>query len=464
MIISAHQRRLALHPPGQTPQSRAHIESESRDRIEQRLSHITTIAVAVVRVCIVLLAGMSLVWHIAPATRVGILLLALVLALITFSLGYTRQPPFWLALIGDGITLTLLLYATGGAQSPLLGLTLVLIVQGALLGDGRDALAGGGIGIAILLLLNLLESAGTGAMLIPLLAIHLIGGVGGAWLCEQARLIVDDLLDRAARLDRQQHDGVCAKRTIEWYKDNLQINDCDTIEALVRLAATRAAVIAGGGATIELAGAAWAAGLSPVSGRILQLPIAGVKGQLTIYRNPGELDQGQHDAIESLAAMVGLRAAQMRDATRMQRQQASLQALWEVAGMVRALPDIQRALAEACQRLASALDLDWLALFTFDDRQALAPVQIARGRSTGGAPRLSPAQVRVAAEAMRAERPLVRSEDGAVLACLPVRLDGYTPMVLAAHGDAADAASQTLLMILADLIADRVRAEAALAG
>src|SRR6185503_20730684 len=101
-------------------------------------------------------------------------------------------------------------------------------------------------------------------------------------------------------------------------------------------------------------------------------------------------------------------------------QQTALMTLWEVAGVLRLAPDSQDAAHEACRRVAAALDLDWLALLAHDEHQALATLLIARGQACGPAPRLNGAQIRVAAEALRAGRPLVRSEGVRVLTCLPI--------------------------------------------
>jgi hypothetical protein len=50
----------------------------------------------------------------------------------------------------------------------------------------------------------------------------------------------------------------------------------------------------------------------------------------------------------------------------------------------------------------------------------------------------------------------VRAEDGAALVCLPVRPAGHAPLVIVARGDPGDSVSQTLLMLLGDLIAGSV--------
>ncbi|HWQ11603.1 MAG TPA: hypothetical protein VNL77_02320, partial [Roseiflexaceae bacterium] len=147
------------------------------------------------------------------------------------------------------------------------------------------------------------------------------------------------------------------------------------------------------------------------------------------------------------------RAGELRAAGLLQRQQDGVMALWEAVGMVRAAPGLDDTMRDAFRRLARALDLDWLALVGPGERQLVTALMIVRGRPGAEAPRIQAGQLRVAAEAMRAGRPLVRTEGSAALACLPMRLGDDTPLVLAARGDTSEVGTQALLMVFGDLVA-----------
>jgi hypothetical protein len=90
---------------------------------------------------------------------------------------------------------------------------------------------------------------------------------------------------------------------------------------------------------------------------------------------------------------------------------------------------------------------------------ALAPFVIARGHSRGSMPTISGAQLRVAAEALRGERPLIRREGAHMLLCLPICLAGHAPMVVAAYDTNDDASTQALLMLFGNLLAERLAAD-----
>src|SRR5262249_17438711 len=72
------------------------------------------------------------------------------------------------------------------------------------------------------------------------------------------------------------------------------------------------------------------------------------------------------------------------------------------------------------------------------------------------APRLTGAQLRVAAEALRTKSTLIRSEGRQALTCLPIRLLSGTPIILAVHGEKLDAAAQALLMLFGEMLVERI--------
>jgi hypothetical protein len=388
--------------------------------------------------------------------------LAIALGGLALVLGHTRRLSGVAALTSDSVAIALLVYGTSGPRSPFLALTLALILQGGLLGGSQGALAGSGAGGAILLSLHKTLHGQPDPTVGDLAVLQLACGLTAAWLWRRAQMFLGALRDDVGQQKQGTRELDRARQLLSWQRLNLQIASCATLEQLARLATSQAANIAGAAATVELASSAHASDTQGSEDHT-RLPIPGGAslGLITICRGRDALSQGQRDALEHLAALIGLRDAALRSVAGQERQQAALTALWEISGLLRVADRGHEIVRDACGRLAAALDLDWLAVLVPDERHSLAPLLVARGRAGGYAPSISGAQLRLAAEALRAEHPLVRQEGAAVTACLPICLVGRTPLVLAARGNATDAATQTLLMLFGELIADRLAANGA---
>jgi hypothetical protein len=449
--------------------------------IDRQLGQLANAAAAATRGLLVLFGGLALWRQTPPATLVGALYAALALAGLMIGLSLVQRPPFSIALVADSLTAGLLLLGTGGAGSPLLGLLLLLSVQGGVLGGGRDALAGSGAGIVVFLLLNCVSGPMPAGPAAAVIGAQLLFGAATAWVCDRAGAMLTALSTDAA--SREGRAGGQADRIMAtWWRHGQQINECATLEDLTRLVTQAATSIADAATSVELPGArvpdravgASAQGRSVEAGgghgrgpsvagdaRIVRIPIVGPgsAGCLAVYRAPDELDPLVRAALEHLALLAAARTAALRCADQLRRQQEALLALWQIAGVLRAAPDLQRALRESAGQLAAVLDLRWLAVLAPDERRGLALVLLARGRCGEEAPRLNGAQLRVAAEALRGERPLVRSEGAETLACLPIRLKDGTSLVLVARGAAQDAATQALLMLFGTMIIDRLEAD-----
>jgi hypothetical protein len=261
--------------------------------------------------------------------------------------------------------------------------------------------------------------------------------------------------DRSARQDRCAGDRERLALARNLQRFNLEVGECKTIATLERLATERAAAIASAAALVQFSGPV---AHTPTTSdtQAFCLPLSGDQGTLTIFRAQDELSQAQYRELEYLAVLVGAQAARLLGAVRLARQQAALLALWQVAGVLRSALAPEEALGEACGRMAAALDLNWLSLMAPDERQSVSILLISRGDRGKPAPRLTGAQLRVAAEALRTESALIRSEGRQALTCLPVQLLGGTPVILAAHGEKLDAAAQALLMLFGEMIVERL--------
>jgi hypothetical protein len=80
----------------------------------------------------------------------------------------------------------------------------------------------------------------------------------------------------------------------------------------------------------------------------------------------------------------------LRSITLLRRHHQALTALWEGAGLLRATPDLRATLSDVCQRIAAALELEWLALIGLDERQIPAPFLFARGNGQDHRPGCNP--------------------------------------------------------------------------
>jgi hypothetical protein len=386
--------------------------------------------------CIVLLLG-SIAWR-AELTNSLALGAGLLVAALTLIAPAFWPLPTWATLPADALALGLLIVASGGAASPFLALTLALVALGALVGGSRDALVGGGLGVVALLLVGLVGQQGRGELLVGMAMAEVAAAGLVTWALGPGRGLLAGVM--AAPLEQPSDDAL---RALEWQASG-------TPEELRRRTAERAISIATAPVTVDLGDGQYT-GPGGSSGYALTIPVAGAPGRIIIHTSGAAPGQPQREALEHLAALAALRAGELRAAQTIQRQQEAMLALWETAGIARLAPGFDDTLRDACRRLARALDLEWLAVVGPSERQMIAPLIIVPGRD-GEAPRMQGAQLRVAAEAMRAGRPLIRSEGDATLACLPMRLGDETPLALAALGDTSEAGTQALLMVFGDMV------------
>lgn len=410
------------------------------------------LAVSALRGLPLLLAAL---WWIAGApAHLPALLLALAASAASLTLDRARPLPPWAALLPDAAAIGLLLHATGDAASPFLALTLTLVAIGWLSGGSRDALMGGGAGLVALLLVSLIGPDHGRAAALAMAAAQVAVTLFLALMRPFREPAPADPI-----ADRRRDEAV---RALGWQRLNrATLSSCDDAAELERRAAERAATISGAHAAVDLSGAL---GRAPEGDALIfSIAIAGARpGRLVVYAGSDALDHAQREALEDLTELTGMRAAELLACGRLQRQQDAMLALWEAAGMVRAAPGLDDTLRDACRRIARALDLDWLAVLGPNEQRTIAPLLVVAGQS-GEAPRLDGSQLRVAAEAMRAGRPLVRSEGRVELICLPMHAMSDTPLVLMARGGASEAGTQALLMVFGDLVAASLSASYELA-
>ena len=417
--------------------------------MDTRIHRIGDYGTVVFRAVLLLICGIEMLVSQTTPLEQPFLMVALVIASGALIAGGTFAMPAWMLLVADGAAVGALILATGSSASPLLLLVPALVVQGSLLAEERDALVGAGIGITLLLLVAVLDPARTTNLLTEIVAVHVIVSIAALWGSRQIRLTLTRLREDIAQRAQADQERVELHRALEWQRQNLKaFGACDSFDELRRCAVERAALIVDAPVSLDDA-------TMPGAPACHTLTIAGV-GRLVIRRASAELSRSQRDSLDHLIEIALQRAAALRSITVLHRHHQALTALWEGAGLLRATLDLRATLSDVCQRIAAALDLEWLALIGLDERQMPAPFLFARGNGQGPSLRLQPVHIRLAAEALRGGRALVRIEQGQTLAFLPVRVAGETSLVLAARGAVDDAALQALLLLFGDLVAERL--------
>jgi hypothetical protein len=430
-------------------------------RIEQRLARLKYVAAGCARLLVLILGLLTFHWRVLMPVSAPVVALSIALGCLALALGYSRRVTGWPALSLDSITIALLIYGTGGANSPLLPLTLLPILLGGLIGNSNGALAGCGAGVATLLIINLPRPHPMNAIVAELALLHVVFGLAVSYLWRRADELMASLRDDLHVMPEANTDLESVPPAIRWQQLNRQLAECVTLEQLIHLTISYAATIAEAAARVELASLARANGSEIEGPRTTQIaiPSEDLNGRIIIDIPRSELSLAQRDELDHLASLVGLRCAALRRAAWQERQQAALAALWEISGLLRVATTRQDHVRDGLTRLAIALDLTWLALLGSNEYHTLAPMMIVRGRTGRGTPTISGAQLRVATEALRGERPLVRAEGADALACQPICLAGHAPLVLVAYGNAGDAATQALLMLFGNLVVERLASD-----
>jgi hypothetical protein len=432
-------------------------------RRKQRLLQLKRTAAGGTRAMFILVGLLALRWQMLAAISLPIILIGAILGCVTLILGYTQRLAGWPALLFDSVTLVLLIKGTGGVASPLLALTLLLILQGGLLGGSNGALAGSAASIAILLMLNLTMRHPINTIVVDLTFLYVVCGFSCSWLLQRAGALLSSSLDDLDQPQQDASEAESTRSTNRWPRIYLQIAACTTLDQLERLTISLATTIMRCDITVELPSGRRADDPIVRDGAVTCIPIPAddTCGLITVGVPANELSLVQREALEQLASLVAQRSDALQRAAWQKRQESALAALWEISGLLRITHTRYENVRDGLGRLASALDLHWLALLVPNELQTLAPIMIVRGRATSIAPLISGAHLRVATEALRGERPLVRAEGDDVLACLPICLAGHAPLVLVARGNAADAATQALLMLFGNLLAERLACDSA---
>lgn len=254
---------------------------------------------------------------------------------------------------------------------------------------------------------------------------HLVVAIQQTILLLGALMLRRHLQHALGEANAQERERAAAEREIQtlrqavqWQQELSTIANCVSLEELRRRATSHSLTIGGGS-----------------------------------QRRLATMSDTQSTALQMLSTVIALRSSALELLAWREQQRQALDSLWHIAGLLR-IPGATQGnlLQEPLRQLAQALDLDWLVLLAPHSHAPIAAVLTVFGHATPGAT-LSAAQLRVATEALRSEQPLVRHEGPAALACLPILRVGHAPMVMVARGGAAEEATQSILLLLGDLLA-----------
>jgi len=356
----------------------------------------------------------------------------------------------WGVLIADGIVLAVLFNVTGGVTSPLLVCAVVPVVLGITHGEPRDVLIGAGIGAALAIVPSLARGASPEASAVAILGIIVITCAAGLGVLQQRIRAAGRL---AERLEAAAHDTRIVRdveNLLAWQHDARQAlatADIDGIhQAIERCGAALGAV----GTGVILPGQHAPDGR--LSGTRFPFTSERGRGAIIVASERSALQPSQLLGLNQLADLTSARIAELEQRWQTNQHADVLTILWQASGMIRLAQQDDAVVNDVSRRLATVLTLEWLAILTDDDVGGVAPLMLVQG-SSAMLPRIHIAHLRVAGEAMRTNRQLVRNEGAAVLFCTPLEpIDGQ-PRVLAAYGaDGHDAGAQAALMLFGGMV------------
>lgn len=419
-------------PPSRLPQ------------LERRLDEIVAQAIMATRIVVVAIALSAL----AGSTRgeqigIGISIVMTVLMLICeqrFSL------PYWLRLAGDGAIVALLVSATGGVFSPILGVVVALIPLGVLHGGSRDAIAATSMGIVILLVIALLDMPRVSDGLFAVLCVHFMAGAVVAWLSHMVQGAVACLYTGVQAQTAPSITKTHTERFAAWQHANLQVVEAESQSELMQAARERAYDIVGATVDIYLAGTQTPVLTNKTDSFVISSAYADEQIAMVVHRNPALLDAMQHEALAQLLVLVRMRSLMLMSREQRARDYDAMLILWQMINRAddSVLPDQ----VTVSQRLVQVLGLDGLAMVSPGADSTIDAIWQTPTHSNW-VNDLSDTHYFSLVDALRHEE--LRLVGDRVMV-VPAQYDGLVPRALMVCGSVHDANIQRIVMMFADLV------------
>lgn len=419
-------------PPSRLPQ------------LERRLTDIVAQAIIAVRVLMLAIMVSAL----AGSTRGEQIAVAICMALtVTMMIGEQRvSMPYWFRLAGDGAIVALLISATGGIFSPVIGVVLMLILLGVLHGGSRDAVAATSMGIVILLVVALLDMPRVSDGLLAVLCVQFVAGMSIAWLSNMVQGAISCLYTGVQPQAAPIITKTYTERFAAWQHENLRVVEAESQAELMQTARERAYDIVGAAVDIYLAGAATPVFTNKTDSFVISSTQSDEQSAMVVYRNPALLDAMQHEALAQLLVLVRMRSLMLSTRDQRARDYDAMLVLWQMISQ----HDEQRGIDQVTvsNRLVDVLGLDGLAMVSPGPERTIEALWQTPANS-GWVDALDDSYYEVLVDALRNEEMRIADEDVMVI---PAQYNGTTPQAVMVRGAVNDSNIQRIVMMFADLV------------
>src|SRR5262245_11562792 len=202
-------------------------------RVEQRLARLKEAAINSVRTGVILLGILAFHWKTSIPISRSMLAISVIVGCAVIAVGYARCLAGWWALVLDSITITFLLYGTGGSNSPLLALTLLPMLLGGLMFNSNGVLAGSVAGVAMLLIPTSTRQHPISAIVAELALLQVACGLASSMLWRRAEALLTSLSQSLDRVPGAKDEAY--QQTDHWQQFYREIAASMTLDQLVRL-------------------------------------------------------------------------------------------------------------------------------------------------------------------------------------------------------------------------------------
>ena len=419
-------------PPSRLPQ------------LERRLTDIMAQAIIAVRVLMLAI----MVSAMAGSTRGEQIAVAICMALtVVMMIGEQRvSMPYWFRLAGDGAIVALLISATGGIFSPVIGVVLMLILLGVLHGGSRDAIAATSMGIVILLVVALMDMPRVSDGLLSVLSVQFVAGMSIAWLSNMVQGAISCLYTGVQPQDAPIITKTYTERFAAWQHENLRVVEAESQAELMQTARERAYDIVGAAVDIYLAGAATPVFTNKTDSFVISSTHSDEQSAMVVYRNPALLDAMQHEALAQLLVLVRMRSLMLSTRDQRARDYDAMLVLWQMISQ----HDEQRVIDQVAvsKRLVDVLGLDGLAMVSPGTERTIDALWQTPANS-GWVDALDASYYDVLVDALRHEEMRIADESVMVI---PAQYNGTTPQAVMVRGAVNDSNIQRIVMMFADLV------------
>ncbi len=320
---------LQTHGMVRLPSNARDLPPTRLPQLEHRLQDILSQAIMITRFVMIAI-GMSALAGSSYGAQIAIMI-ALGIAVVMMVAIYRYEVPFWLRLAGDGAVVALLVTASGGVMSPVLALPLLLIPLGALHGGVRDSIASTCIGLMLLLMIAIFDLPMMSASLAAVLFVQFVTGVAVSWLSNRIGAAMVCLYTGVQQtMPAHTRAQTNTERYAQWQHEMLGVIEAERISDLLRMGRQVAFDIVGATVDFHISGEGTIPEITPEEGFRITNSHASQRSVLVVHCDAKMVDRLQYDALAQLLTLVQLRSMTLSDQARHERDQQSMQVLWQM--------------------------------------------------------------------------------------------------------------------------------------